>query len=214
MTLFYFMVPIGYLMGSVSFATIIARANGINLRQVGSGNVGATNLSRAMGKKWGYTCFFLDVSKGLVPMLVTRLFIDDVNTLTLTLWLLVGIAAVTGHIFPLYMKFKGGKGVAVSLGIVLGLYPYYTFAGISAFVFWCIAVFLWRYISLASIIAALMFPLVLAYLVGARSGWRFEDLWPLLIAALVMPLVVILRHTENIKRLIEGTESKVFSKDK
>jgi glycerol-3-phosphate acyltransferase PlsY len=214
MILFYIMIPLAYLLGSISFASLIAQANGINLRKIGSGNVGATNLARAMGKKWGYICFFLDVSKGFVPMLVTMFFITEVNTTNLTLWLLVGLAAVIGHILPIYMKFKGGKGVAVSLGIVLGLYPYYTFAGIAAFFVWGTAVLIWRYISLASIIAALVFPLVLAYLIGAKSSWAFENLWPLLVAALIMPLVVIGRHIENIKRLIEGTESKVLTKNK
>ena len=204
----------GYLLGSVPFGVIIARAHGKDLRSIGSGNIGATNVARALGRKWAYVCFFLDVLKGLVPMLVVRVFIGITNPTPglLSLWLLVGCAAISGHIFPIYLKFKGGKGVATSLGVALGLWPYYTICAAVAFVIWAAITLIWRYISLASITASIAFPLVLALAIVLTPGWDFADLWPLLIAATAIPLMVIIRHRENIKRLLAGTENKVFNR--
>lgn len=205
------LIPFSYLLGSISFALILARAHGIDIRSVGSGNVGATNLSRALGRKWGYVCFFLDVSKGLVPMLIARALITNITLAALWLWLAVGCAAIVGHVFPFYLGFRGGKGVATSLGVVLGLFPYYTLPGLAAFVLWILCVLIWRYISLASILAAALFPLVLFTLIAVLPSWRFPDLWPLTVVAVIMPALVILRHRENIGRLLRGTENKVFT---
>ena len=201
-----------YLIGSIPFGVLIARAHGIDLRTVGSGNIGATNVSRALGRKWAYVCFVLDVLKGLTPMLLARVavgFLQQPNTLALGLWLLVGCAAVVGHIFPIYLKFKGGKGVATSLGVVLGLWPYFTLSGIAAFGIWCVCVLIWRYVSLASVIAAISFPIVFGVLMVVFENWQFSRLWPLLVLAVLMALLVVARHAENIKRLLEGSEQKI-----
>jgi glycerol-3-phosphate acyltransferase PlsY len=201
-----------YLLGSIPFGLIIARAHGKDLRSIGSGNIGATNLSRALGRKWAYLCFFLDATKGLVPMLVATSFISSPPAVAeLFLALAVGCAAILGHIFPIYIKFKGGKGVATSFGVALGLWPYYTICAAAAFLIWVLVVLLWRYISLASIIASVVFPLVLVLVIVRTPGWNFANLWPLLIAAIAIPIMVIVRHRENIKRLIAGTESKILS---
>jgi glycerol-3-phosphate acyltransferase PlsY len=201
-----------YLLGSVPFGIIIAGAHGKNLRSIGSGNIGATNVSRALGRKWAYLCFLLDLLKGLVPMLVagTLIEVSSPNPTLLSLWLAVGCAAILGHIFPIYLKFKGGKGVATSLGVALGLWPYYTICAALAFVIWAAAVLLWRYISLASIAASIAFPVALILAIVLTPGWNFANLWPLLAAAIAIPVMVIIRHRENIKRLISGTESKVL----
>ena len=201
-----------YLLGSVPFGVIIARAHGKNLRSIGSGNIGATNVSRALGRRWAYLCFLLDVLKGLVPMLVagTLIEVSDPTPGLLSLWLAVGCAAILGHIFPIYLKFKGGKGVATSLGVALGLWPYYTICAALAFAIWAGVVLLWRYISLASIAASIAFPLTLILAIVLTPGWNFANLWPLLAAAIAIPVMVIVRHRENIKRLIAGTESKVL----
>ncbi len=206
-----------YLLGSIPFGLLIAKAHGKDLRSIGSGNIGATNVSRALGRKWAYICFVLDVLKGMVPMLATLSFIRPLSTqpqtekvILLWLWLAVGCAAILGHIFPIYVKFKGGKGVATSFGVALGLWPYYTICASFAVVIWVVVVLVWRYVSLASICASISFPLVLILAIILRPGWDFISLWPLLIAATVIPLMVIIRHRENIKRLLGGTENKIL----
>jgi glycerol-3-phosphate acyltransferase PlsY len=207
------LIIMSYLLGSIPFGLIIARAHGKDLRLEGSGNTGATNVSRVLGKKWAWLCFVLDVLKGLIPMLVARHLITlPATSPQLAIWLAVGCVAIFGHIFPVYLKFKGGKGVATSLGVVLGLWPYYTICGLVAFAVWIIVVLIWRYVSLASIAAAITFPVCLTAAVAVVPDWQFGNLWPLFIVATLMPVLVILRHRANIKRLIEGTESKVLQK--
>ncbi len=204
-------IAAAYLLGSVPFGVVIARAHGIDLRKIGSGNIGATNVARALGKKWAYMCFALDCLKGLAPMLVFRPT-GDVTVASLSLWLTVGCATIAGHIFPVYLRFKGGKGMSTSLGVVLGLYPYYTVCGVIAFAVWGVCVLVWRYISLASMAAAVAFPVVLLGFIVAKPQWQLVTLWPLLVVALLIPALVVIRHVENIKRLLEGSESKVFQR--
>jgi glycerol-3-phosphate acyltransferase PlsY len=199
-----------YLLGSIPFGILIAKAHGKDLRTIGSGNIGATNVSRALGRKWAYVCFVLDVLKGMVPMLVTMFVAKPTGVIMLLLWLVVGCAAILGHIFPIYLKFKGGKGVSTSFGIALGLWPYYTICALIAITIWLIVVLIWRYVSLASIIASVSFPVVLIFTVILKQNWDLFSLWPLLVTATAIPLMVVIRHRENIKRLIAGTESKIF----
>ncbi len=206
-----------YLLGSIPFGLLIAKAHGKDLRSIGSGNIGATNVSRALGRKWAYLCFGLDVLKGMVPMLATLSLTRPLSTqsqtekvILLWLWLAVGCAAILGHIFPIYVKFRGGKGVATSFGVALGLWPYYTICASFAVAIWVVLVLIWRYVSLASIGASVTFPLVLLLAIILTPGWDFVNLWPLLIAATAIPLMVIIRHRENIKRLLAGTESKII----
>ena len=208
-----------YLLGSIPFGLLIAKTHGIDLRSIGSGNIGATNVSRALGRKWAYVCFVLDVLKGLVPMLGTLFLIRYLSTQSQTetvilicIWLAVGCAAILGHIFPIYVKFRGGKGVATSFGVALGLWPYYTICAAFAIVVWMVVVLIWRYVSLASIAASITFPIVLILAIILTPGWDFINLWPLIIAATAIPLMVIIRHRENIKRLLAGTESKILKK--
>jgi glycerol-3-phosphate acyltransferase PlsY len=209
---FVILIVVAYLLGSVPFGLIIAKAHGRDLHSIGSGNIGATNLSRALGRKWAYFCFALDAAKGLVPMLAAAKFIDSApTTVELLLWLAVGSAAVLGHVFPIYIGFKGGKGVATSFGVALGLWPYYTVCALVAVVIWVVFVLIGRYVSLASIVASVAFPLTLILAILLIPAWRFASLWPLLITAVVIPLMVIVRHRKNIKRLLAGTESKIFS---
>lgn len=213
---FVILITGAYLLGSVPFGLIIAKAHGQDLRSIGSGNIGATNLSRALGKKWAYLCFFLDAAKGLLPMVVAISFISSPPAVAeLFLVLAAGCAAVLGHIFPIYVKFRGGKGVATSFGVALGLWPYYTICAAVALLVWLVVVLLWRYISLASIAASVAFPLTLFLVILLTPRWNLADLWPLFIAAVAIPIMVIVRHRENIKRLVDGTESKILRhKDK
>jgi glycerol-3-phosphate acyltransferase PlsY len=207
-----------YLVGSIPFGVIIARAHGKDLRAIGSGNIGATNVARALGSKWGYICFGLDVLKGLLPMLafgiiaLPHIAVAIRAPAVMASWLLIGIAAILGHIFPVYLGFKGGKGVATSFGVALGLWPYFTICALIALAVWIAIVLIWRYVSLASIGAALAFPVPLLVGILATSAWDTVNLWPLLIAATLIPLLVIVRHRENIQRLLAGTESRIHQK--
>jgi len=213
-------IIIAYFVGAIPFGPIIARLHGKDLRAIGSGNIGATNVARACGRKWGYTCFGLDVLKGLVPMMAARVaagHLLEVDSTTigpgfLALWLAVGIAAILGHVFPIYLKFKGGKGVSTSLGIGLGLWPYFTVSAVIALLIWVALVLTWRYVSLASICASTSFPVTLAIAIAAKRDWDLANLWPLLIAATAIPILVIVLHRSNIKRLLAGTESKIRSR--
>ena len=199
-----------YLLGSIPFGLLIAKAHGKDLLSIGSGNIGATNVSRALGRKWAYVCFALDMLKGMAPMQATMFIAKPAGIVMLVLWLVVGCAAISGHIFPIYLKFKGGKGVATSFGVALGLWPYYTICALFAIAIWVVVVLIWRYVSLASIAASVSFPLVLILAIILKQSWDVFRLWPLLVAATAIPLMVIIRHRENIKRLLAGTESKIL----
>lgn len=208
----------GYLLGSVPFGLLIGKWRGVDVRLVGSGNIGATNVWRVLGARCGLTAFALDMLKGLVPMAVaprvwhltgTWAALSDAGVQRPYIaWLAVAAAVILGHMFPVYLKFRGGKGVATSLGALLGLWPYYTVPGLICFALWGIVFGLSRYVSLSSIIAAVAFPIV--YLVlGALSGW---DPWgrqrSLLIFAVVIAALVVYRHRSNLQRLLAGQENR------
>lgn len=202
-----------YLLGAIPFGLLIAAAHGIDLRKVGSGNIGATNLSRALGKKWAYVCFFLDLVKGLLPTVATGLWLSNIQgSAGFCARLAVGCAAVVGHIFPIYLRFRGGKGVATSFGVALGFWPYYTLCAGFALLVWLIFLLIWRYVSLASLAASVAFPVILALAIALVNDWKIIELWPLLVVAIFIPVLVFIRHRENISRLLSGTESKVFQK--
>jgi glycerol-3-phosphate acyltransferase PlsY len=154
--------------------------------------------------------------KSLVPMLIASAIAhripDEQRLWTIYLfWLLVGFAAVLGHMYSIFLKFKGGKGVATSAGVMLGLWPYFTLPGAIAIGVFLIVFFVWRYISLGSIIGAVTVPI--AYLlIGRARGWPvFESQLPLLIFSVVMALLIIYKHRANIARLRAGTENRMTS---
>jgi len=208
-----------YLIGSIPFGMIIARAHGINLRSIGSGNIGATNVARALGRKWAYICFGLDVLKGLVPTVLAMHVIRSVSTesgvgpaVILCLWLLASCATIVGHVFPISLRFKGGKGVSTSFGVALGIWPYYTLCAVVALAVWVTIALIWRYVSLASMVASASFLAAFVLSVVFVPEWSFGTLWPLLAVAIVIPTAVFIRHRENIGRLMNGTESKILQK--
>lgn len=210
----FVVLPLGaYAIGSTPFGVIIARFHKVDLRTKGSGNVGATNVGRVLGKKWGFVCFFLDVAKGLGPVLAAGLLVRaDLAALPTgpqqASLLGVAFGAIAGHVFSFWLKFRGGKGVATSLGVVLGVFPYFTYAGLCAFAVWIAVTMASRYVSLGSIVAAAAF-------VGLFVTFNFADLgrlWPLGTFAGVMAALIILRHRGNIARLLAGTESKIGTK--
>lgn len=202
-----------YLLGSVSFALILGRLNGINIREHGSGNVGATNLGRALGKKWGLICFFLDLAKGLVPVVGYRLTllalaIEPTGTNELLKWLAVGVAAVLGHVFPVFLKFKGGKGVATSAGALLGYWPVLTVPALAVTVVWFVVTKATAYVGLASVIAAAVLPLfVVAF--ALMLGYPRDEIIVYGSVSALLAAVVIFRHRTNLARLKAGTEGKV-----
>ena len=126
------LVPVAYLLGSVPFGLIVGKSRGVDPRSSGSGNIGATNVGRLLGRKFFALVFTLDLLKGLLPMLAAAYVLREVepDRRTYVLWLLVGVAAIAGHMFSVFLGFKGGKGVATSTGVLLGLWPYYTIPGL------------------------------------------------------------------------------------
>jgi glycerol-3-phosphate acyltransferase PlsY len=186
-----------YLIGSIPSAYWYAKYfHGIDIRQHGSGNVGATNSLRVLGKKAGIIVLIIDLLKGLLPVLIARnVGFSEEQTF------LIGIVCILGHIWSVFAGFKGGKGIATSLGVILAVSP--AGAGISLAVF-VVIVYVTKYVSLASMLAGLAF--VFYYLV-----FNFEQTNMSLIAFGLFVLLVF-THRENIKRLAEGTESKISSK--
>jgi len=209
--LFVYVMPVlAYLVGSIPFGVIVAKSRGVDLLKTGSGNVGATNVARTLGRKWGLLVFLLDMLKGLAPMLAAWMIINPAGGFPTVAqqfaWLAVGFAVIAGHVFSIFLGFRGGKGVATALGVVLGVWPYFTLAGLAAFGVWIIVLSASRYVSLASIVAAGAF----AVLTAAFNPGRLAALWPLMSFALAMIALIILRHRSNIVRLLKGTENRFF----
>jgi glycerol-3-phosphate acyltransferase PlsY len=207
-----------YVIGATPFGVLLARAKGVDLRKAGSGNVGATNVGRVLGRRWGYLCFVLDVAKGLLPVLAVGAMLRPVQPLGAAVvhpdiamqaaWLLVACGAICGHVFSFYLGFHGGKGVATGLGVVLGIWPYFTVPGLAALAIWVALTLTTRYVSVGSIVAAGAFvPLVAGYCMIRH--WPPAELWPLLAFASAMVALIIVRHRTNISRLLQGTENKV-----
>ena len=193
------LIAAAYLLGSVPFGLLIARLRGVDLRQVGSGNIGATNVYRCVGKRWGIAAFALDAVKGFVPAFGFPMLAAGAPD---WLGLACGVAAVAGHNWPVWLRFRGGKGVSTSAGMLLGLAP--AAAGIGFAVF-AATVLLTRFVSLGSILAALAVP-------AAYLGMRGTENRLLAGALVAMGLLVVVKHRANIKRLLAGTEPRIAGK--
>lgn len=194
-----------YLLGSVPFALIIARAHGVDIRKVGSGNVGATNVMRTLGRGPGLLCFALDFLKGLAPVLAAGIVTGAVNNRAIPpaeawLWLAVAAAAILGHIFPVWAGFRGGKGVATSFGAMLAVWPQMGAPALAAFALWVVCQRLTRNVGLSSSIAAVFIPLAV---LGMQLAWRPGDDaigWPFVIVAGLLGGLVVWRHATNLSR--------------
>ena len=200
-----------YVVGATPWGMIIGSLKGIDPRRAGSGNIGATNIARILGRRWGYACFALDLAKGLVPVLVVGIWVDEsAHSLVLKqwAWILAGMGAVLGHIFTFWLGFRGGKGVATALGVVIGIFPYFTWPGLIAFGIWIVVTLTLRYVSLGSIVAAVSF--VPLFVIMNRQ--QLTELWPLGAFAAVVMVLIIVKHRANIRRLIAGTENKIGNK--
>jgi len=208
---------VAYLVGGIPFGLLVGKLRGVDVRKHGSGNIGATNVGRVLGRRWGVLVFVLDVAKGCVPTAVTaRLsasYFSEVASgqmLQTLLVLAVGAACIAGHIWSVYLRFRGGKGVATSLGVLLGYWPYFTLPGLLALAVWIVMVLISRYVSVASISAACSFPIFLVG-VGFVMGWPAARVALLTGFSTVMAILVIWRHRSNISRLLAGTEPKIGS---
>lgn len=189
----YLLITIGYLLGSVPFGLLYGKLAGIDVRRQGSGNIGATNVGRLLGKKLGALTLLSDLLKGVLPMLLAAAVLADRPDAERWV-MLCGGAAFLGHCFPLYLRFRGGKGVATALGLHLFLAPLPTLAVVALF---AVTVKLSGYVSLGSIAAAAALPLLI-WLTGDNPGLA-------MVSALV-GVVIWLKHHENIARLLRGEE--------
>ena len=183
-----------YIAGSIPFGSIISRKTaGIDITHKGSGNIGATNVAREIGIKWGLLTLLLDLIKGFFPVFIARNYISDVEGLFL---ISTSLAVLLGHRFSLFLKFRGGKGVATAFGIFLALSPVSTLISLCAFV---AAVYFFNYISLGSIVAACIMPLILSILNKPAA---------LIITAFFTAVLILITHSGNITRIIKGEERK------
>jgi acyl phosphate:glycerol-3-phosphate acyltransferase len=197
--LFHLGIPVvAYLLGSIPFGLLLAHVfGGKDVRKAGSGNIGATNVSRVAGPLAGILTLLLDAAKGYAAVLLAARLTDDA-----AMWLMIaGICALLGHCFPLWLHFKGGKGVATAAGVFLALCP---FAMLSALAVFILVVVFWRFVSLGSLAAAAAIPLLMYFL------WAPHHAPPLVVTfgSLAISALVIYKHDANMQRLIEGTETK------
>jgi len=197
-----------YLLGSIPFGYLAGRLAGADIRRAGSGNVGATNVVRVLGKRYGYPVFVLDVLKGFAAVKISMLLAPgrppEWNSPEI-FGILAAISSVLGHLYPPWLKFKGGKGVATSAGALLALAPLATLIGVAL---WVIVFWMTRYVSLASIIAAFALPLVILVV-----SWDDQNqVKPLVYSSACVAAIVVWRHRSNLSRLMRGTEPRFTRK--
>lgn len=185
------LIILSYLFGSISTSTIICRIKNVDIKKIGSGNAGATNTVRALGKKYGALVLILDILKGIIPTLMA----STLSPSTLTLSVLCAFSTVLGHVFPIYFSFKGGKGAATFIGTILVLFP---LGALICFIVWISVIFLSGYVGLATILAAIIFPLSIL-LVGKMN---------LIFFGVTAMLFVLIAHYKNFIRLVQGKENK------
>jgi glycerol-3-phosphate acyltransferase PlsY len=186
---------LSYLLGCIPFGVLFARINKIDLREHGSGNIGATNVSRVLGKKAGLLTLAGDLSKGLAAVVIASHLLDQHWQIAVA-----GLMVFIGHVYPVFLKFKGGKGVATGLGVFLYLMPVATVSVMGVF-----AVTLWAsaYVSLSSVLAALFLPLF---------GIFYQYPPEFMAVSVIVALIVLHRHYENMQRILDGNESRFLKK--
>ena len=189
----YLVLLFAYLVGSIPFGLLLGKMAGIDVRTAGSGNIGATNVSRLAGKKFGLITLLLDMGKALFPMLLVGWWLRDSQQKEL--WVaLSGAAAFLGHLYPVYLKFRGGKGVATALGIFIYIAPVAALLDLAIFIG---VVYNWGYVSLGSLTAALMMPGLVWLIDGSRNN---------AVLALFIGVLIWIKHRDNIKRLLKHEE--------
>ena len=195
---------ISYLIGSVPAGYLAGRVAGIDIRKFGSGNIGATNVLRVLGKRYGYPVFLFDFAKGTAAVEISILIFNSTHHAEVSRELcaiLAGVSSVIGHSYPVWLRFKGGKGVATSFGVVFGLIP---LAALIAVMVWLITFGTTRYVSVASMTAALALPITVLVMLYVKllSGLT------LLLFSICLAAIVIWRHRSNLSRLMSGTEPR------
>ncbi|PYJ29292.1 MAG: acyl-phosphate glycerol 3-phosphate acyltransferase [Verrucomicrobia bacterium] len=197
-----------YLLGSIPFGYLAGKIAGIDIRKVGSGNIGATNVVRALGKRYGYTVFALDFLKGFGAVTISMSLVTDTRPEWVSaeiIGIFAAVASVIGHSFPLWLKFRGGKGVATSVGALFGLVP---LAAVIAVIIWISIFWFTRYVSVASVVTAIALPFVILLMTRVNEI-RGNALFYF---SLGMAAVVIWRHHSNISRLMHGSEPRFTRK--
>ncbi len=216
---------IGLMLGSIPFGLLLGRLKGIDIREHGSGNIGATNVWRVLGKGLGLPCFILDVAKGAVPTLLALSLIQAGNSpaqmaikallpyashhemmLAQSVQVLTGLCAILGHNYSPWVRFKGGKGIATSAGVLLALMP---FAVLILIMIWLLVFRITRYVSVASIAAAVALPVLNVWGIIHHGKWA-DGTWnrPLMTFSVVISVLAIYKHRSNIARLRAGTENR------
>ena len=196
--MFFIFLVIAYILGSVPTGVIIGlKLKGIDIREHGSKNTGATNAYRVLGKKYGLMVLLADMMKGFIPVMLAQFAGIGGNKL-----LVVGIVTIVGHTLSIFLNFKGGKGVATSLGVFLYLVPNVTFVLVIVFI---VITYFTRYVSLGSVTCAAIFP-ILTLFMPVRESLNKTGIF---IVSLIMGIFVIYKHKTNIKRLLSGTENKI-----
>jgi len=202
----WIVVLLTYLVGAIPFGLLIAkRVAGIDLRTFGSGNIGTSNAVRAMGRRWGFVVFSLDFLKGFLPVLACHGLVGDHAETVPLLQVLTGTAAVIGHCFPIYLGFRGGKGVATGCGAIIAIdYRVFLCGG----VVWVVTRLITRYAGLASILMGITFPVAVLTLDYVQDKRRPE----LLVGSLLLTLLILVRHRSNMRRMLQGTEPHIGEK--
>ena len=196
---------ISNLLGAIPWGFIIGKSKGIDIREHGSKNIGATNVTRVIGKKWGVLCFAIDFLKGFIPVITVRVLFPAVFFLTpvevSTAIILAVLGTVLGHMYPVYLKFKGGKGISTGAGALVAITPYAVICGLAI---WVIVFKLSKYVSLASIVAAIAVS-ILSFIFSYQGVFPIDNI--LLYFIVFVSLMAIYKHKANIKRLLNGTEN-------
>ena len=195
----YLLIAGGYLLGGIPFGLLIGKAHGVDIRERGSGNIGATNLGRALGKRWAFAAFLLDFAKGLVPVLAAGQLLDEAAEREVV-QILAGAASILGHTFSIYLGFKGGKGVATTFGVIAAVaFP----AAVLAGMVWSIVYLATRTVSISSLATGIALPLGI-WLTDLL--YPSPSLAPRLVFSIAIACLIFIRHRENIARILRGEE--------
>lgn len=197
-------ILLAYLLGAIPFGYLLVKyffTSGEDIREIGSGGTGATNVTRRAGKVAGLLTYLLDMAKGIASVLILKQVSGDDPYWTGA----AAVAAIVGHMFPVFLQFRGGKGVAVGVGAFIILAPGPVLAALGI---WFIIVVLTRYISLGSIVAAVTVPLLILLFAWLSPAGPQSETWPLVITTTLGSALIVVRHHENIRRLLAGTESR------
>jgi len=192
MPMYIFFAAIAYLIGSIPIGLILSKIMGKDPRQTGSGNIGATNVMRTAGKAMGVITLIGDVAKGFLPVIVVKHYSHEPILVAA-----LGFLAFLGHLYPIYLRFKGGKGVATALGVYLAISPLSILIDILVFI---LVLLRWRYVSLGSLVAAAMMPVILIFL---RISYEY------IVLSVLVGAFIFIKHRDNMRRLSQGQENRL-----